>query len=407
MSSDLNILLKPRPYARASGELLLLPLLPQREPFKPLPSEIWTEIFKALRLDIALPVVYSKIYISKITALEKFHLLLCSAEQKWDSIRRIPYSTPGRWVQVLDLSDLAFTGHSQALLLDSLLTSLFPLIPFLARFAVNPSFILSRRVINSLADREGAVNIRALHGLTYFASPTTTITDDPLVGLLQCCSKLEVLEIIGQGFDSVELDLSNSLDVETPTSCIPLNLPSLQTLSMLSMHSSPLMLCLLSSKLPSLRKLTITPYDDIPYPTSLATQFISAHGSTLRSLLLLTPKSWPTRLHPSPQNLLELSPNLRHLSLESPIPSLTLVGSHNLQILSIPRPNSDLWRALEHLFPRLPSLCVLRIRDVRWLRKGMNSRAQEAGVQGEMREWRRRLSRQGIRLLDADWRDND
>jgi hypothetical protein len=41
-----SIILKPRPYARYSGSLLLLPLLPQRPPFKSLPFEIWTEIFK-------------------------------------------------------------------------------------------------------------------------------------------------------------------------------------------------------------------------------------------------------------------------------------------------------------------------------------------------------------------------
>jgi len=42
---------------------------------------------------------------------------------------------------------------------------------------------------------------------------------------------------------------------------------------------------------------------------------------------------------------------------------------------------------------------------VRWLRKGMGLRAQEAGVQGEMREWRRRLLRRGIRVLDAEWKE--
>jgi len=39
------ILLYPRPLARSSGRLLLLPLLPHRPPLKPLPSEIWYSIF--------------------------------------------------------------------------------------------------------------------------------------------------------------------------------------------------------------------------------------------------------------------------------------------------------------------------------------------------------------------------
>jgi hypothetical protein len=40
---------------------------------------------------------------------------------------------------------------------------------------------------------------------------------------------------------------------------------------------------------------------------------------------------------------------------------------------------------------------------VRWLRHGMNSHAQEAGIQGEMKAWERRLARRGIRLLDDNW----
>lgn len=43
-ATDTSILLRPRPYAKCSGTLLLLPLLPRRKSLKPLPSEIWTEI---------------------------------------------------------------------------------------------------------------------------------------------------------------------------------------------------------------------------------------------------------------------------------------------------------------------------------------------------------------------------
>jgi hypothetical protein len=50
--STQSILLRPRPYAQFSGTLLLLPLLPHRNPVKPLPSEIWTAIFAyALQYD--------------------------------------------------------------------------------------------------------------------------------------------------------------------------------------------------------------------------------------------------------------------------------------------------------------------------------------------------------------------
>ncbi|KAG6878168.1 hypothetical protein C0993_011241 [Termitomyces sp. T159_Od127] len=229
---------------------------------------------------------------------------------------------------------------------------------------------------------------------------------DPFIGLLRNCINLEELDVVGQGPDPAELEFNFGDAGEFPSDFFkPLNLQKLKTLSLLSMFSSPLMMVLLSSSLPSLRKLMLTPYDDIPYPSSLVSHFISTHGEMLQSLLLFTPKSWPTRLHPSPRTLLETSPHLRHLSLEQPVPALMLAGTHPLQILSIPRPTSDVWHVMERLFPRLPQLRVIRTRDVRWLRVGMNSRAQEAGVQGEMREWSKRLNRRGIRFLDADWSD--
>ncbi|KAH0591173.1 hypothetical protein J132_04846 [Termitomyces sp. J132] len=424
-SSHDGILLLPRPYARRSGKLLLLPLLPSPQPLRPLPSEVWSEIVayvllsegtaeiasRLLRIckgftEIALPLVYARVDLSTILSLERFQKRLHSAEQKWDSIRRIPYSTPGRWVQALELSKLAFTGQAEALQFDSILTSLFPLVPFLARLTLNPSFVLSRRALASLGERDEAVSLRSLQGISYVFGPMALWERDPFIGLLRNCIYLEELDVVGQGSDPAELEF-NFQDAGDfpPESFKPLNLQRLKTLSLLSMFSSPLMMALLFSSLPSLRKLMLTPYDDIPYPSSLVSRFISVHGEMLQSLLLLTPKSWPTRLHPSPRTLLEISPHLRHLSLEQPIPALVLAGTHPLQILSIPRPTSDLWHALETLLLRLPELRVIRTRDVRWLRIGMNSRAQEAGVQGEMREWSKRLSRRGVRLLDADWSD--
>ncbi len=49
--SPATTLLRPRPYARLSGELLLLPLLPLRRPIKPLPAELWRQIFALALLD--------------------------------------------------------------------------------------------------------------------------------------------------------------------------------------------------------------------------------------------------------------------------------------------------------------------------------------------------------------------
>ncbi|KAJ7492093.1 hypothetical protein FB451DRAFT_516219 [Mycena latifolia] len=420
-STTQSILLRPRPYAQYAGSFFLVALLPPPKPVPSLPSEVWAEVFKSAAIqsgfpalwtlltvcklfkELALPLVYARVEISKTPTLEKFTARLHSADKRWDSICRIPWSTPGRWVQSLDLSCVEFVGRSQALLLDSLLVQLFPLVPFLARFSINPAFLLSRRVMEALGHRQEAVNIRALEGISYI--PSGVSMEEPLTQLLRCLPNLEELEIIGQGLDLAEAPTQDA-ELSLPNSFVPLNLPYLRILSILSVGSSSLILSLLLSPLPSLQKLTITPFDDVP--TALSSQFIATHGTSLRSLLLFTPKSWPTRLHPSPQTLLCTSPSLRHLSLEKPLPSqLTLppANFHPLQILSVPRPDADFWVVLERLLPRLPGLCAVRVRDVRWLRKGMGLRAQEAGVQGEMREWRRRLQRRGIRVLDAEWKE--
>ena len=300
-------------------------------------------------------------------------------------------------MQILDIEKLTFKDPSQAVLFDFLLTRLFPLTPFLAILSINSSFVLSRRALSALALRDGATNIRALTGFNYITPSTSVIEEDPFVQLLRCCPNLEELTVIGQDSDPTESEFKSS---------IPLALPKLRELMMLSMCSSPLMYALLQSPLPSLTILTLTPYDDIPYPASLTSQFISIHGQTLKSLLLYTPRSMPTRHHPSPADILTFTPNLRHLSLETPLPALTINEKHHLKILSIPRPSAGSWRVLERLLPCLPDLTAIRARDVRWLRKGVTSMAQEAGVQGEMGEWKRRLGRRGIRLLDAKWHDS-
>lgn len=303
---------------------------------------------------------------------------------------------------------MTFEGQPQAVFLDSLLTRLFPLTPSLASLSINPSFVLSRRALASLAQREGSVNLRSISGLNYVPRSTPDRHEDPFVELLRHSPNLEVLVVIGQGLDPTELGFgfgSMSFDMFSTSVFAPLHLPKLHTLSLLSMCSSPLVFALIQSPLPSIKKLTITPYEDIP--SSMSLQLITTHGATLTSLLLFTPKSWPTRLHPSPNNLLMCCPILNHLSLETPLPSLSLTANHNLRILSIPRPTNEFWRELERVFRFLPRLSVLRIRDVRWLRKGVSSMAQEAGVQGEMREWRRRLDRRQILLVDADWRNHE
>ncbi|GBE77635.1 hypothetical protein BKA93DRAFT_732333 [Sparassis latifolia] len=423
------ILLNPRPLARCSGSFLLLPLLPSRAPAKHVPPELWAKILafvfeqynghykwsterdklkRGLLLvckeltAVALPLYYAHVRISTLSSLEKFTAHLQSADQMWDSIRRIPYSTPGRWVQELDLHQLKTILTSESYHVDALLTQLFPLVPLLAHLTLNPTIHLSRRVITALSDREGIAHLRILKGIKVHISLRTR--EDTFVTFLRSCNSLEELEISGQDTDLAELD---SLDESDALSLFkPLELSRLRRLVLLSMPHSPVMFALLHSPLPSLHHLVITPYADTLVSNSLVPQFIEAHGQTLTSLHLYTPQTWPSVFSPSPSTLLDTCPRLYHLSLEKPLPALTLSSSsHPLQILSVPRPRQEFYPVLESLLPKLPHLKSIRARDVRWLRSGLSSRAVEAGVQGEMMEWRRRLVRRGIQMLDSECRD--
>lgn len=453
------ILLQPRPLSRAPGRFALLPLLPHRRELIPLPGEVWTKILKyvfdhydtdtekplprrnelkrgllvsskdlhvsspssvvslliseqlrsvasdahAVRLqDVALPLFYVNVVLGSLSALQKFthHVRLC--DKKWDSIRRIPYSTPGRWVQHIDLREIDICLASELLHADTLLTTLFPLLPFLRRCALNPSLALSRRATMALGSRYEIAHLRVLKGLRLKCSVHTS--DDHLVDLVRSCVNLEELTIIGTGIDVTDFDMPGEWNGGPPTI---LDLPHLHKLVMLSMPYSPLMHALLHTPLPSLRHLTVTPYDEGYVPASLVPQFICAHGKRLTSLHFFTMKTWPAMLLPSPPTLLQTCLNLSHLSLETPLPMLTLRKSdpdHPLHILSIPRPNPEYLAVLEALLPKMPGLRIVRARDVRWLRPGMSVRAQQAGTQGEMVEWRRRLSRRGVQVLDSEWK---
>ena len=349
---------------------------------------------------------YEDVHIYSASSLERFSEVLHAADRRWDSIRRIPYSAPGRWVQTLDLCDLKCNLWSEICHVDALLARLFPLLPSLRELALNSTIAFSRRITDGFSNRDGTGKITSLKGI-HLTSSADLAVDDPFVEVLRCCPNLEELEIFGAGVGPLLVNNPPSIVDLDALPVKPLHLCGLRKLSMVSMYCSPVMLALLRSPLPCLRHLTLTPYDDISVPTSLVPRFIAEHGSELTSLHLFAPKtSWPTVLFPSPVTILHDCPKLNHLSLENPLPELTIPSfqpHHPLQILSLPRPDPRFFRILEPLLPSLPALKVVRARDVRWLRAGMSSHAQEAGVQGEMREWRRRLARRGIAVLDATW----
>lgn len=340
-----------------------------------------------------------------LRVLAKLSTRLHAADKQWDSIRRIPYSAPGRWVQTLDLGLLRCSSPEDVLLLDAVLNQVFPLVPFLTDLIVNAHTAFSRRVLFTFTYRDGVQNLRVLKGVQLITS--ARVHEDPFVELLRACTRLEELEVLGTGIDTNDLDEPHDALVNGPApGFFPLHLPFLRKLVALSMPSSPALYALLYSPLPALRHLTLTPYDETSVSASLVPRFIAAHGPKLTSLHLYTVKQWPTTLFPSPATLLDICPSLKHASLELPLPTLTLsrATQHGLEILSIPRPKPEFLRVLEGLLPRLPRLRFVRARDVKWLREGMSSRAQQAGVQGEMLLWRRKLKRRGIQLLDAEWK---
>ncbi|KAI0259920.1 hypothetical protein BC834DRAFT_973836 [Gloeopeniophorella convolvens] len=404
------IFLRPRPLARSPGSFILLPLLPQPRPLKPLPAEIWSKVLSYIVhndedgrmsvpqqralwrerwrllfvcgpwLDVVLPLLYTRVHLFSVSALRQFTARLYDADQRWDSIRRIPYSTPGRWVQELDLSEVALAHSSEALAVDSHLTRLFPLLPFLAALHLPP------------------------------ASRSATAHSPPRRRASAVLPRLEQLEVVCS--DTINPDFEPLLAADDPppgAAPPPLHLPHLAFLCLLTVPACPVFLALLRTPLPALRHLMVAPYDDRLDGSPLAA-LLAAHGTHLRSLHLNSPRHWPTATPDAPPPpLLESCPALHHLALDYPLPTLAAPpaesGAHPLRVLTIPRPSTRFLRGAEALLPRLPALAVVRARNVRWLRAGVAGKALEAGVQGEMREWRRRLARRGVRLVDGEWRD--
>jgi hypothetical protein len=286
-----------------------------------------------------------------------------------------------------------------------------------------PEMLPSIRALTALECKDGIDELRSLKGLK-LAAPVGHASVQPLpsgndavVRLLRNCPRLEQLEIAGADPVSPEpgpvtdLDpdsLRHDAEVAFPP---PLHLPNLKLLCLFTVPVSPLFLTLLRTPLPALRHLVVTPCSG--RDATPLTALLGAYGRGLVSLRINTPRQLHTSDVQSP-SILTSCPELHYLSLDHPLPELTLPaldsesGSprpHPLRVLTIPRPSARFLHEVETLLPRLPALTVVRARAVRWLRAGISSKALEAGVQGEMHEWRRRFARRGVRLVDGEWRD--
>jgi hypothetical protein len=384
------------------------------------------------------------VHIFTVGNLQRFVAHLSSSDRRWDSIRRIPYSTPGRWVQALDLSEIMLANPTELLTVDSSFTQLWPLLPFLTSLYLVPDMLLSKRAVTAMACKDGISELRSLKGLkvsapaghaSALARPLAP-SPDAVIELLRNCPLLESLEIACA--DTISPDLESIIDLDLDPGSLrdeaeaaalppPLHLPNLESLYLSAIPISQLFIALLRTPLPELRHLAVTPYSG--RHTAQLSTLLAAHGRGLTSLRINTPRHLSTSTGDVPlPPVLTSCPELRYLALDQPLPVLLAPpiptptpspapaldnddngesprSPHPLRVLTVPRPNARFLREVEALLPHLPLLGVVRARAVRWLRAGVSRKALEAGVQGEMHEWRRRFARRGVRLVDSEWRD--
>ena len=317
--------------------------------------------------------------------------------------------------------------------MDTHLTRLFPLLPSLTNVYLIPEMVLSNRALAALQCKDGIGELRSLKGFKVSVpgdlasvQPPFVANFDPIAKLLWHCPRLEQLEILCT--DTVNAELESVMDLdplgllrdeggEGLTLSLPptLHLPHLKHLCLSAVPICPLLLTLLRTPLPALHHIVWTPYSDVDTTPQLGA-LLAAHGRNLISLSISTPRHLPissTTGDAQPLALLESCPELQYLALDHPLPALAPPAAqsdgppqpHPLRVLTIPRPSARFLRELEVLLPRLPALTVVRARTVRWLRAGVSRKALEAGVQGEMHEWRRRFARKGVRVVDGEWRD--
>ncbi|KIM23790.1 hypothetical protein M408DRAFT_332154 [Serendipita vermifera MAFF 305830] len=422
---DSVVLLKPRPKTHPSVNLVLLPLLPTPSPRDPLPSEIWARILRhtmepepdartawegqaaRLRLvrvcksfkEVMLPLLYSRPH---LPTYEHFVLLcerILDADRKWDNLRRIAYSTPGRWVNSLDLTLCSHLTPAQNLKFDRLISQVFPVVPFLALLILHSTVDLTRQAMQSLGDSQAIRSLKDLRGIHvpphgYFHQ------SEALTSLLRSCANLRHLELLGSGLDA-DAELPDPEVVYSPPQ---ITLPQLHSMSILHTPFSPVLHALSRAELPSLRALTISIYVDAE--GSDATRFLEAHGENLTTLTLAPAQTWPPTTTQIPTNVLVICPNLRYLSLPTTPVSLALTPPaepSKLTILSVPRPNMEFLRDV--IEPLLPSLREIRVREVRYLKRAMGVGAAGAGSSAVMLDWRRRLARRRVAVLDALGKD--
>ncbi|QRW22316.1 dUTP diphosphatase [Rhizoctonia solani] len=410
---------------------------------------------------LATPLLYSSVRIYSLRGLELFANTLANADAKWDSIRRIPYSTPGRWVQSLSLAQLA---PCSSLAVDSNLVRALPVMPFLTTIELDGRYVMSWRVA-ALIPRSLKVlcGIRVKEEIRFEGLKSSE--DDALTALVRSLPLLEELSVEGPGLDIEEDEVfEDEGPEESRTNWDQALLPNLKQLTLLDCPYTPIYRMLTRASLPALRDLTLTTTPTIqveapgpepgaaPAPTTdfsafnhstPTTVFLEHHGSQVHRLSLVPTQQWPPAPAPAPEDLLLQCPEIRELTLCMPLPlrllppesskprgaapvspllarlalspepgarpptppppSTSPTPSYPLSTLIIPVPTHAFLACLTS--PSLQNLREVRFSSAKWLRKGMGRTAQGAGVNGEMMRWRRELKRGGIKVLDSEGKE--
>lgn len=264
------------------------------------------------------------------SALSSFSRSLHQADQRWDNLRRSLHSEPGSLVRSLDLSPLYSSSslnvnspsHStpqfqeQPWMLNTQLSALLPLLPFLQRLALptaGHSLIGAGAFLRALKASECAAELRSLQGLGLLMNGLVDGEGrDPVASLLGGLPNLQDLGIIGGG----ALDLP-PWDITPETHPQPnLVLDDLLSLSLRGVANGLLLHSLVAAELPSLRSLALTSYHTVEH--DLTTAFLERHGPKLRSLTFLPLPDFPKPDLPLPVHTLRLCPDLRSLTLNYP-----------------------------------------------------------------------------------------
>ncbi|KAG8800399.1 hypothetical protein FRC16_002955 [Serendipita sp. 398] len=338
-----------------------------------------------------LPLLYSKPYLPSLEVFILFCERLLDGDRKWDNLRRIHHSTPGRWVEWLNFTYLSNLNNSQYLKFDRHLAQIFSVIPFLRYLNLPTTNMMTRPTMQALADSEIVSALKDLRGIHVPAPPNYSFLQiESLTHLLRSCYMLRHLELIGSGLDN-DTDILDEDTVYCPAS---FSLPHLRSLCILHIPYSPILQVLSRAELPELRLLTISIYAD--KEKSDANAFLKVHGSNLTHLTLSATKH-------TLENLLVLCSSLRYLSLPTiPTAMMRPITPSPIAILSIPRPTMEFLNGVVE--PFLTSLRQVHIREVRYLRRGLGVGAANTGSSAIILEWRRRLARRGVTVLDAQGR---